>query len=58
VELEGEGCFVVSSVVLKYRLERGKYVRDHNRLEVQPTGRYFLNRMLDNIYESTDTEET
>lgn len=28
------------------QLQKGKYVRDHSRLEVQPTGRYFLNMML------------
>jgi hypothetical protein len=28
------------------QLHKGKYVRDHSRLEVQPTGRYFLNMML------------
>ncbi len=28
---------------------QGKYVRDHSRLDVQPTGRYFLNLSLDNL---------
>jgi hypothetical protein len=28
------------------QLQKGKYVRDHSRLEVQPTGRFFLNMML------------
>lgn len=28
------------------QLHKGKYVRDHSQLEVQPTGRYFLNIML------------
>jgi len=49
VEVEGHS-FVVRSVVLKYRLERGKYVRDHNRLEVMPTSRFFLNKMLESLY--------
>lgn len=31
------------------QLVKGKYVRDHSRLEVQPTSRYFLNIMLDNL---------
>lgn len=47
--MEGHS-FVVRSVVLKYRLERGKYVRDHNRLEVMPTSRFFLNKMLESLY--------
>lgn len=28
---------------------QGKYVRDHTRLDVQPTGRFFLNNMLDGL---------
>jgi len=56
VEVEGEGTFVVSRVVMKYRLEQGKYVKDHNRLEVQPTSRYFLNLMLDDIYQQSSTD--
>eukprot|EP00951_Prasinocladus_malaysianus_P009637 scaffold70346_cov37-Prasinocladus_malaysianus.AAC.1 len=57
-EFEVEGSeYVVSSVVLRYRLEYGKYVRDHNRLEVQPTSRYFLNRMLDDIYEQSPQQD-
>lgn len=26
--------------------EKGRYVRNHHRLDVQPTGRYLLNEML------------
>lgn len=55
LELEGHGTYVVTSVVLQYRLEMGKYVRDHKKLEVQPTGRYFLNQLLDGLYESADS---
>jgi hypothetical protein len=44
---------VVTGLVLKYKLVKGKYVRDHNRLEVQPTGRYFVNMMLDNLIKAT-----
>eukprot|EP01025_Chloroclados_australasicus_P066274 TRINITY_DN9098_c0_g2_i2.p4 TRINITY_DN9098_c0_g2~~TRINITY_DN9098_c0_g2_i2.p4 ORF type:complete len:125 (-),score=13.59 TRINITY_DN9098_c0_g2_i2:462-836(-) len=53
IEVEGQG-YVVSSVVLRYKLERGKYVRDHNKLEVQKTPRYFLNLMLKDLYEERD----
>ena len=56
-ELEGEGSFVVSRTVHKYKLEKGKYVKDHKRLEVEPTGRYFLNRMLDDIYEQSGSDD-
>jgi hypothetical protein len=52
IEIDGHG-YVVTSLVLKYKLHKGKYVRDHSRLEVQPTGRYFLNMMLDNLIHGT-----
>lgn len=28
---------------------KGRYVKDHHKLEVQPTGRYFVNMLLDNL---------
>lgn len=30
----------------RWPAEKGKYVRTHHRLDVQPTGRYLLNEML------------
>eukprot|EP00775_Hariotina_reticulata_P011627 gene11627-11771_t len=48
IEIDGQG-YVVTSLVLKYKLVKGKYVRDHSRLEVLPTSRYFLNMMLDGL---------
>lgn len=48
IEIDGHG-YVVTSLVLQYKLVKGKYVRDHHKLEVQPTGRYFLNIMLDTL---------
>ena len=41
--------YVVTRVVLKYKLVSGRYVRDHNGLEVTPTGRFFMNMMLDGL---------
>lgn len=41
--------WVVSSLVLKYKLVRGKYEREHNRLNVQEMSRYFLNMHLDTL---------
>jgi hypothetical protein len=52
IEIDGQG-YVVTGLVLKYKLVKGKYVREHNRLEVQPTGRYFVNMMLDNLVKAT-----
>lgn len=37
---------VVLPTLARVQLQKGKYVRDHSRLEVQPTGRFFLNMML------------
>uniref|UniRef100_A0A061RL69 Uncharacterized protein n=1 Tax=Tetraselmis sp. GSL018 TaxID=582737 RepID=A0A061RL69_9CHLO len=57
VEVDGD-TFVVSSVVLQYKLQRGKYVRDHNRLEVQPTSRYFVNRFLQDVFENSSVRKS
>jgi len=49
--------WVVSSLVLKYKLVRGKYERDHNRLDVQEMSRYFLNMHLDTLLEKPARKE-
>ena len=43
--------FVVTSLVLKYKLVAGRYQRDHNRLEVQQTSRYLMNLYYDGLLE-------
>ncbi|PNW75053.1 hypothetical protein CHLRE_12g498700v5 [Chlamydomonas reinhardtii] len=48
IDVEGQG-YVVTTVVLQYKLRGGKYVRHHNRLDVQPTGRWLVNQMLENL---------
>lgn len=40
---------LMQTVVLQYKLRGGKYVRHHNRLDVQPTGRWLVNQMLENL---------
>ena len=45
-QIEGQE-YVVTALVLQYKLRRGRYVRDHNRLEVQRTGRFLYNGFLD-----------
>ena len=42
--------YVVSSLVVQYRLVKGRYERDHNKLEVQQVSRWILGRYLDNLY--------
>ena len=44
--------YVVSSVVLNYKLVGGRYQRENNRLEVQTTGRYFLNMHLQQLLDA------
>lgn len=48
IDVEGSS-YVVTTVVLQYKLRGGKYVRDHNRLDVQPTGRWLVNQMLEDL---------
>lgn len=43
---DGHVLLLLLLVRVCLQLHKGKYVRDHSRLEVQPTGRYFLNMML------------
>lgn len=50
-EIEVAGAsYVVQSVVLQYKLVRGRYEREHARLEVQHTGRFLYNHYLEEMY--------
>ncbi|KAK9813251.1 hypothetical protein WJX72_011483 [[Myrmecia] bisecta] len=51
IEVNGQD-YVVSGLVVQYKLVRGAYQREHHRLDVQQTGRYFLNLCLDNLYDA------
>ncbi|PNH09597.1 hypothetical protein TSOC_003755, partial [Tetrabaena socialis] len=51
IDVEG-ASYVVTTVVLQYKLRGGRYVREHNRLEVQPTGRWLVNQMLNNLVQA------
>lgn len=44
--------YIVERVSICYRFQRGKYVRDKKRLDVQSTGRYLINRYLDGLLQS------
>jgi hypothetical protein len=46
--------YIVTSLVLHYKLQRGKYVRDHNKLKVQRTGRYLYNSFLTSLMDGPD----
>ena len=41
--------FVVTSLVLQYKLVAGRYQREHNKLEVQQTNRYLMNLYYDSL---------
>ena len=43
--------FVVTSLVLQYKLVGGRYQKDHNRLEVQQTSRYIVNLYYEGLLE-------
>jgi hypothetical protein len=49
--IDGE-AYVVQRLVLQYKLRGGKYHRDHNALEVTPTGRWFTEQMLTNLMQA------
>ncbi|GBF99668.1 hypothetical protein Rsub_12487 [Raphidocelis subcapitata] len=51
VIIDGEG-YVVQRLVLRYKLRGGKYHRDHNALEVTPTGRWITEQMLENLMQA------
>lgn len=52
IEVDGKD-YVVSSVVVRYIREGGKYKRHHNSLEVQSTSRFFLNQMLESLLDES-----
>lgn len=47
----GDRAFVVRRLVLRYRLERGRYVKAAQALEVASQGRYFVDQFLDQLVE-------
>eukprot|EP00884_Botryococcus_braunii_P003615 jgi/Botrbrau1/13254/Bobra.0074s0003.1 len=56
-QIEVDGLdYVVSGVVLQYKLVRGRYEREHNRLEVQSTGRYITNAWLQHLMDSSPAQ--
>lgn len=57
IEVEGS-AFLVQAVVMQYKLVRGKYRRDHARLEVQNTGRMLANLYLEEMYRMGDPPGT
>ena len=54
IELKNNKYYVVDRVCTHYRLEYGKYRRDHTGLYVQEASRYILNRHLDALLDGPD----
>lgn len=52
VQIEGEE-YVVTALVLQYKLRRGRYERAHNKLEVLRTGRFLYNEYLASMMKMT-----
>jgi hypothetical protein len=48
MQIEGRE-YVVTALVLQFKLQRGRYVREHGKLEVQATGRYLYNQFLSDM---------
>lgn len=42
---------------MRWKLERGRYVRDHKRLDVLGTGRYLSNMFLNSLLEIETSDE-
>jgi hypothetical protein len=43
--------FIVTALVLNFKLQNGKYVKDHSKLEVLRTGRFLYNEFLSSMME-------
>jgi hypothetical protein len=55
MQIEGQE-YVVTSLILQYKLHRGRYVRDHSKLEVLRTGRYLYNEYLKSMMKMTTSD--
>ena len=55
MQIEGTE-YIVTSLVIHYKLTNGKYFRDHNKLEVQSTGRFLYNGYLTNLMRNDVTD--
>ncbi len=49
--------FIVEKTRVRWKLERGRYVRDHKRLDVLGTGRYLSNMFLNSLLEIETSDE-
>ena len=47
----GERAYVVRRLVLRYRLEKGRYVRATQAVEVASQGRFFVDQFLNQLVE-------
>ncbi|KAK1290731.1 hypothetical protein QJS10_CPB18g01309 [Acorus calamus] len=52
VTIEGQ-AYMVSAVVHRYQLRKGRYEPSEKRLDVQSTGRYIVNMYLENLLQQS-----
>lgn len=45
-------AYIVSRVTYVYKLSKGKYARSSTRLDVTATGRYIINRYLNDLLDA------
>ena len=49
--------YIVDSLVIQYKLVKGRYERSHHRLDVLSTSRYLLNRNLESVFSAPSAED-
>jgi hypothetical protein len=49
--------YIVDSLVIQYKLVKGRYERSHHRLDVLSTSRYLLNRNLESAFSAPSAED-
>lgn len=46
----------MDSLVIQYKLVKGRYERSHHRLDVLSTSRYLLNRNLESVFSAPSAD--
>lgn len=49
--------YIVDSLVIQYKLVKGRYERSHHRLDVLSTSRYLLNRNLESAFTASSAKD-
>lgn len=57
IEIDGQS-FIVEKTRIRWKLSRGRYVRDHKRLDVLGTSRYLSNMFLNGLLEKESSDDS